>query len=72
MWALECKNHIVNTANENSAVRIIQKPPKLPPILNAVLMINIYYKVLQRNMKVICVSFLYMTDKEINSVNETE
>ena len=32
---------------------------------------NIHYKVLQKNMKVICVSFLYITDQKINSVTET-
>lgn len=47
MW-----NHIVIAANENSAVRIIQTP-KLHPILNAVLMMNIHYKVLQWNMRVV-------------------
>jgi hypothetical protein len=59
----------VIAANENIAVRITQTP-KLHPILNAVLMMNIHYKVLQRNMKVICVSFVYMTDKKMNSMNE--
>jgi hypothetical protein len=61
----------VIAANKNIAVRITQTP-KLHPILNAVLMMNIHCKVLQRNMNVICVSFIYMTDKKINSMNEIE
>jgi hypothetical protein len=61
----------VIAGNENNAVRIIQTP-RLHPILNAVLMMNIHYKVLQGNMRVICVSFLYIRDMKINSVTENE